>query len=66
MSKKVTFATLSANFDKLCDEVVKHRKPIIIDRRDKPSVVLISAKELSSLTETVHLLTSSKNAVRLL
>jgi len=31
MSKKVTFATLSANFDKLCDEVVKHRKPIIIE-----------------------------------
>lgn len=39
---------------------------MIITRRGAQDVAMISASELSSLTETVHLLRSPKNAQRLL
>jgi antitoxin YefM len=50
----------------LCDRVTRDRETVIIRRRNADSVALISADELASLTETVHLLRSPKNAERLL
>ena len=66
MPRKVTLATLSTDFDDLCDQVANGRRAIIIDRKDKPPIALISAQELSSLSETLHLLKSPNNALRLL
>jgi antitoxin YefM len=63
MTAKTTqssYAADQANLDRLCNEV------IVIRRLDKANVAVISANELSSWIETLHLLKSTKNAVRLL
>jgi antitoxin YefM len=66
MPKEITYSSARASLGKLCDEVVKDRRVVIIRRRSKASVALISAGELSSLMEMLHLIKSPKNAERLL
>ena len=56
----------SVNLAKLCDQVVDDRDVVIINRPDSENVALIAADELESLMETAHLLSSPKNAIRLL
>ena len=46
----------------LLDRVSKNSEIVIINRRNKPDVALISKEELDSLLETVYLLRSPKNA----
>lgn len=66
MAIQTTYTSARANLAKLCDEVADHQEIVIIQRRDAEDVALISASELTSLVETVHLLRSPKNAERLL
>lgn len=49
----------------LLDRVTKNKEIIIINRRHKPDVALISKEELNSLLETVYLLRSPANAEQL-
>ncbi len=56
----------SANLAKLCNKVIEDRDVVIINRPDNENVALIAADELESLMETAHLLSSPKNAIRLL
>ena len=55
----------NASFARLCSEATENRETIIIKRRGKKDVALVAADELSSLLETVHLVRSPKNALRL-
>jgi antitoxin YefM len=66
MPIQTTYSSARANLAKLCDEVVDNQRIVIISRRGRHDVALISADELSGLLETVHLLRSPKNAERLL
>jgi antitoxin YefM len=66
MPIQTTYSNARANLAKLCDEVVDNQRVVIISRRGRQDVALISADELSGLLETVHLLRSPKNAERLL
>ena len=66
MPSETTYTYARANLAALCDEVASTREPIVIRRRGSEDVVLMSAAELHSLPETVHLLRSPKNAQRLL
>ena len=66
MSIQTTYTKARANFAKLCDEVVKNREIVIINRRGASDVALIPADELQGLIETAHLLRSPTNADRLL
>ena len=66
MAIQTTYSSARANLAKLCDEVVDNQRIVIISRRGRHDVALISADELSGLLETVHLLRSPKNAERLL
>lgn len=66
MAAETTFSHARANFAALCDEVASSTEPVIIHRRGAEDVALISAAELRSLEETVHLLRSPRNAERLL
>jgi len=50
----------------LLDEVTENQEVVIITRRGAQDVAMIAASELSSLTETAHLLRSPENAERLL
>ena len=66
MPIQTTYSNARANLAKLCDEVVDNRRVVIISRRGRHDVALISADELRGLIETAHLLRSPKNAQRLL
>jgi antitoxin YefM len=66
MPIQTTYSSARANLAKLCEEVVENQRIVIISRRGRHDVALISADELSGLLETAHLLRAPKNAERLL
>lgn len=66
MSIQTTYTQARANFAELLDEVALNQEVVIVNRRGKDDVAMVSAAELSSLVETAHLLRSPKNAQRLL
>ena len=66
MITETTYSNARQSFRALWDEVISTREPIFITRRGAENVALISANELISLMETVHLLRSPENARRLL
>lgn len=66
MSIQTSYSSARANLAKLYDEVSENQRIVIISRRGRHDVALISADELSGLLETAHLLRSPKNAERLL
>jgi antitoxin YefM len=63
---RTNLTNASHNLAQLCNKVVDDREIIIINRQDDENVALIAADELESLIETAHLLSSPKNAIRLL
>ena len=63
---QTTYTNAKANLAKLFDEVTCNQEVVVISRRGKDDVAMISASELSSIIETAHLLRSPKNAKRLL
>lgn len=63
---ETTYTQALADLTGLFDRVTRERETVIIRRRNAEPVALIAADELASLTETVHLLRSPKNAERLL
>ena len=66
MTIHTTYTQARAGLAKLLDKVTRDRDVVVIQRRGGEDVALISAAELSSLTETAYLLRSPKNAERLL
>jgi len=66
MVTETTYSNARQSFRALWDEVISTREPIFITRRGAENVALISADELSSVMETIHLLRSPENARRLL
>ena len=63
---ETTYTSARARLAKLLDEVAENRETVVIRRRKGEAVAMIAASELSSLTETAHLLRSPRNAERLL
>lgn len=52
------------NFAGLCDAAASG-ETVLIHREEGDAVALVAASELSSLLETMHLIRSPKNALRL-
>jgi antitoxin YefM len=65
MPIQTTYSAARANLAKLCEEASENHRIVIISRRGRHDVALISADELTGLLETLHLLRSPKNAERL-
>jgi antitoxin YefM len=63
---ETTLSKLRANLKKYCDRAVSDREPIRVRRRKGEDLVLVAAEEFESLEETAHLLSSPRNAARLL
>ncbi|MBD2500146.1 type II toxin-antitoxin system Phd/YefM family antitoxin [Anabaena azotica] len=63
--QKINYAKAQANLDELCNEVILSRDVVIIEREGSENVALIAADELISMKETLYLLSSPDNAVRL-
>lgn len=62
----VSYSEASENLDTMIDKVVADRAPLAITRQRGEGVVLVSASEWASIEKTMHLLSSPKNAARLL
>lgn len=66
MAIQTTYTHARARLANLLDEVTKNREVVIIQRRGREDVAMITADELTGILETAHLLRSPKNAKRLL
>ncbi|MBA3527278.1 MAG: type II toxin-antitoxin system prevent-host-death family antitoxin [Pseudomonadota bacterium] len=63
----ISFSESRANLKALMDRVVADKAPVTITRaRGQENVVLISESEWASIEETLYLLSSPRNAERLL
>lgn len=60
------FSKARANLKALMDRVVEDKIPLKINRQNGEAVVMISESEWAGMEETIHLLSSPKNAERLL
>lgn len=61
----ITYTAAKAKLAKTMDRVNEDRAPILITRQRGPAAVLISLDEWHGIEETMHLLSSPKNAARL-
>ena len=62
-----SYSELRRNLAATLDSVVNDHNPVIITRdRGKPAAVLMSLEDYASFEETQHLLSSPRNAERLL
>ena len=66
MAIETTYTALREKLASYLDRVTDDREVVVVRRRGARDVAIISADELSSLTETEYLLRSPKNAERLL
>ena len=63
----VSFTDLRQQMSRYFDQVADNREPLIVTRTGgKGNVVIMSETEFTGWQETVHLLSSPKNAKRLL
>jgi len=63
----VSFTELRQNMASYFDRVTNDREPLLVTRQGgKGNVVILSEEEFAGWRETVHLLSSPKNAERLL
>ena len=53
------------NLAKILDEAEDSRAPIVVTRSGKSPSVILSMEEYESMEETLHVLSSAKNAVRI-
>jgi antitoxin YefM len=61
----VTYSEARANLKDVMDRVVDDRTEIVVTRQKAEPVVMVSLSEWNSIAETMHLLSSPKNAERL-
>ncbi len=66
LTLETTYTEVRSHLASYLDRVAEDREVVVIKRRGRGSVALISVEDLSSLMETAYLLRSPKNAERLL
>ena len=62
----ISYSDARGTLKAMIDKVVADRAPIAITRQRGEGAVLVSESEWASIEETMHLLSSPKNAERLL
>ena len=62
----LTYSEVRASFKQVMDDVCVHHEPTIITRQRGEHVVMMSLEDYNSMQETVYLLSSPKNAQRLM
>ncbi|ENV69368.1 MULTISPECIES: type II toxin-antitoxin system Phd/YefM family antitoxin [Acinetobacter] len=63
--KVITCEELQENFADILDYVIEDHAPVLINRKDKQAVVLISQDDYKAFEETAYLLKSHANTKRL-
>jgi antitoxin YefM len=61
----LTYSDTRANLKEIMDRVVDDHRPVVITRQKAEAVVMISLADWTAIEETMHLLSSAKNAERL-
>ena len=62
----ISFSDARNGLKDVCDQVIADADAVIIHRRDAPNVVVMSQADFDGMQETLHLLSSPRNAQRLL
>lgn len=62
----VSYSHLAQDLTSVLDEVCVGAAPIVVERPNGGSVVMLSRAEFESMAKTLHLLRSPRNAERLL
>ena len=62
----ITFSEARAGFKGVMDDVCKDHVPTVITRVNGEHVVMLSLSDYNSMEETMYLLSSAKNASRLM
>lgn len=62
----LTYTEARASFKDAMDDVCKHHEPTVITRQRGGHAVLMSLEDYNSTQETLHLLSSPRNAQRLM
>ena len=63
--KSMALSAVRADFEKTIVSVCKNSEPLVIKRRRGAPVALMSLQAYESIQETLHLLGTEKNAIRL-
>jgi antitoxin YefM len=61
----LTYSDTRAKLKEIMDRVVDDHRPVIITRQRAEAVVMVSLADWTTIEETMHLLSSSRNAARL-
>jgi antitoxin YefM len=62
----LTYTEVRASFKKAMDDVCLYHEPTVITRQRGEHVVMLSLEDFNSMQETIYLLSSPKNAQRLM
>lgn len=61
----INYSDLRKNLKSTMDKIISDHEPLIITRRNRENVVMVSYEDYVSIEETAYLLKSPKNAKRL-
>ena len=61
----LSYSDTRANLKAVMDRVVEDRAPVVITRQKAEAVVMVSLADWTAMEETLHLLSSPRNAERL-
>ena len=62
----ISYSEARQNLAKIWDQIIADRETVILKRRGKEDLAVLPAEDLSSLQETLYLLSTPANAKRLL
>ncbi|GAB1433933.1 hypothetical protein MASR2M32_01410 [Sphaerotilus sulfidivorans] len=62
----ITYSEARAGFKSVMDTVCRDHEPTVVSRVNGEHVVMLSLADYNSMQETMHLLASPRNAVRLM
>lgn len=61
----ITYTDARASLKEVMDRVIHDREEIVVTRRNREAVVILSLEDYNAIQETLHLLRSPENARRL-
>jgi antitoxin YefM len=61
----ISYTAVRENLAKTLEKVCRDHNPVVVNRRNAPSVVMLSLEDYRAMEETAYLLQSPKNAARL-
>ncbi|HUO11173.1 MAG TPA: type II toxin-antitoxin system prevent-host-death family antitoxin [Caulobacteraceae bacterium] len=61
----LSYSDTRARLKEVMDRVVADRRPVIVTRQRAEAVVMVSLADWNAMEETLHLLSSPRNAARL-